>query len=134
MKILVLDDDLNRIRVIASFIGDSGNAITFVNTVQNAVDELNNQDFDIILLDHDLEDFTGTYGGEITGSFLTTWIPTREYLRTTQFIIHSKNTDKAVAMQNTLRNAGFMVSRAPYGSEEFRHVLQQIKYPSVDSE
>lgn len=116
MKILILEDDPNRILTFRrSLIGQN---LTIVETATEAIKELENpeSDFSIIFLDHDL-------GGKIfvseadenTGSEVVRWmISNMETIPTV--VIHSHNEPAALNMQSALKSrySNTAIQRVPF--------------------
>lgn len=120
MKILVLEDDQNRIDTFRTKL--SRHTLVFVETAADAIALIQSETeagtaFDVIFLDHDL-------GGETcidtkntnTGSGVVRWM--LSYQRTLgqpHVIIHSMNTPAAESMQVNLETNGFdFVYRIPF--------------------
>lgn len=107
MRIFILEDDPVRIKHLfrENLIG---HALTIVETVDAAIEQLAQHEFDLIFLDHDL-------GGkqyvdpkdEPTGQDVADWLSQRDD-RTT-VIIHSCNTVGAERMEKTLKRNRFVV-------------------------
>lgn len=113
MKVLFLDDDLNRHRMFKENFGDESNDITYVETSKEAIDQLTYNDFDSIFLDHDL-------GGEIyqeskegTGWEVAKWIGENLTYKPI-IIIHSMNSAGAIRMCHTLADYGFKSVLSPF--------------------
>lgn len=106
MKILFLDDSLNRHKSFAKIFDDEFNEVFYVETASDAIDVLSKIQFDSIFLDHDLG---GTYfapSGDDTGYEVAEWISENiEYKPI--IIIHSMNPVGAVKMKDKLSGCGF---------------------------
>jgi len=102
MKILILEDDHNRIATFRDKLGER-HELTIVETAEDAISKLKSDIFDVIFLDHDL-------GGEVyvstedknTGSEVARWM-SQAKLNQPYVIIHSLNTPAAASMAVTLK-------------------------------
>jgi hypothetical protein len=114
MKRLFLDDNPER---ASSYLKEYPGAV-WVTTSSACIRQLQNS-WDLVSLDHDL-------GGEIyvdsgredcgmeVVRFLEEYKP--EYLKDTQFIVHSFNAVAAVRMIGTLRDLGYKATYIPFGT------------------
>ena len=113
MKMLFLDDDLNRHRVFKDNFGNKFNDITYVETAQEAIDALIYMDYDSIFLDHDLggEYFTPSHqkSGHEVAKYIANNLESKPII-----IIHSLNPAGAIRMYNTLRDGGFNPVLSPF--------------------
>lgn len=114
MRILVLDDDKNRHRTFKSNL--IGYIVHHVYTVDDARAALNEHVFDVLYLDHDLNDhesrsvdYSGGYGGprEMTGLDVARYVSLqceRDPKKTPQLVVvHSFNFAGAKAIADELR-------------------------------
>jgi CheY-like chemotaxis protein len=113
MKVLFLDDDLNRHRMFKESFGDESNDIQYVETSAEAIHQLTYTDWDAIFLDHDL-------GGEIyqeskegTGWEVAKYIAENLTYKPI-IIIHSMNSAGAIRMNHILMDGGFKSVLAPF--------------------
>lgn len=104
MKILILDDDMNRHIIFNRKL--IGHLVTNVTTAKEAIYKLQTESFDIVFLDHDL-------GGEIfvssshenTGYSVAKWLSELKDRQPERIIIHSLNPVGASNMKSILTNA-----------------------------
>jgi hypothetical protein len=114
-RILFLDDDPGRAE---AFLRDHPGA-TWVQTAEQCL-ALMSGSWDEIHLDHDL-------GGEVfvdheredSGMAVVRWLcdQTREHLRATRFIVHTRNPNAACVMQFHLESMGYDVRVIPFGQD-----------------
>jgi CheY-like chemotaxis protein len=100
MKILFLDDDQIRHQVFDSMIlsANSTAQVWHKYNAQETIDSLEAQDFDMILLDHDL-------GEDLTGKIVATWIA-ENLAPGPVIVLHSWNFFGRADMEKSLRAAG----------------------------
>ena len=124
MKIFILEDNGERVnRFLNKYVED---AVTIVNNVEQANIILDNIQFDLIFLDHDL-------GGEMyikhtdvnTGYQVSKHIKNTENKKAT-CIIHSFNPNGGLMMRSELHENDIKVAYAPFLSEEFKHLIGMI--------
>ena len=115
MKILIVDDQNERhygFRLIYYPKHEMRKAFT----VKNAIAELEKSNFDLIHLDHDLQDFEHFNDGrkplEHTGMEICKYLINKQY--TGKVIIHSWNTVAALQMKKMFEDNGINVSYEPY--------------------
>ena len=122
-RILVLDDNPQRLNVFAQWFKDHDVVLT--NCYGDCIQAfLSNERFDLVHLDHDLNDFgnkstmPSMYGGgasELTGAdvawFIAYELP--ESKRPSKVVIHSWNPDGAKAMYDILSSL-ILTIRAPF--------------------
>ncbi|MDH7500329.1 MAG: response regulator [candidate division NC10 bacterium] len=58
-KVLVVDDDVKVLDLIARFLGEAGHRVTLSNSGQQALKELGRDRFDLVISDDDLIDLPG---------------------------------------------------------------------------
>jgi hypothetical protein len=92
--------------------------VAWIATAKAGISTLQENDFDVLLLDHDLggETFVDT-ANENTGSEVVRWMlsPGNVVSAHTLIIIHSLNTPAATEMQRKLTDGGFTnVHRIPF--------------------
>jgi hypothetical protein len=119
-RFLFLDDDNQRHMTFTKRYWD--NERVHVNTFERFCDAINGPKFDVIFLDHDLNDFgensieNGTYGTrELTGydcCVMLAKLPDDK--RPNLVIIHSWNTPGATRMAAYLKDFGFSVVVDPF--------------------
>lgn len=108
VKILILEDDPNRVDIFRATLGDR-HSLAFAETAAAAIAAINSTPFDVIFLDHDLGGQTYVAeSDENTGSEVVRHLA---YAcgggRETPIIIHSMNLPAAQAMQKNLLAAGY---------------------------
>ncbi len=102
-RILIFEDDDERIKWLSQeFIG---NIVHCTDSVKEAIELLCNYDFDLIMLDNDIEEShyenTNAYNG--TGRELADWIAATELNNSPIIVIHSCNTNASQYMFDVLR-------------------------------
>ena len=112
-KVLFMDDRSKRIHAAIEKYADAD--LTIVTNVIECLRFLSNEDWDLVLLDHDLGgkefvDPDDTTCGMQVIRYLekTAWPPEK---RKPIFLIHSSNVFAACAMQNRLQENGYRVER-----------------------
>jgi len=107
MKILVLEDNEERIAQFKKRLDRFGGYVFFCRTAKECIEILKeNADLQLVLLDHDL-------GGEVyvdtahknTGSEVARWMRDNYDMENTQIIIHSLNTVGAEYMRSQIPEA-----------------------------
>lgn len=115
-NILVLDDDTFRLDAFSRWYAET-DKVTLVKSVEEACQQLLNQVFDLVFLDHDLGDVTqDPYPRERTGMDVAIFISNlpREQ-RPGRVIVHSVNVMGAIRMVRELvTNAGVAASPIPF--------------------
>lgn len=113
MKVLFLDDNLERHKEFAKGFGDDSNEIWYVETASDAIEVLNEIKFDSIFLDHDLGGEYFVPSGDGTGYEVAEWLSENlDY--NPIIIIHSMNPSGAVNMKNKLSGCGFKPILYPF--------------------
>jgi CheY-like chemotaxis protein len=121
-SILFLDDDHNRIEQFRQHC----TWCTVVETAQEAIDKLSNEEFNIVFLDHDLggEQMVSS-DREDCGMEVVRWIsenkPTID-----QIIVHTLNIDAGLQMVSRLKGAGYPTDQVPF-LYFFSRVYPQLK-------
>jgi len=109
-KVLILEDDLERMKYFKTSLGPVYVEITHVETAQECIEEMQKNKFDWIFLDHDL-------GGEIfvdtenknTGSEVARWMSDNwDRFTDSEIIIHSYNQPAARIMQGYIPGASYV--------------------------
>ena len=125
MKIFILEDDENRIKVFKrSFIGID---LTMTDLADEAIKRLKTEKYDFIFLDHDL-------GGEVfvdsqnknTGSEVAKHI-THTLNKSTMVIIHSFNPSGAKNMFDIMKSYKMECVIAPFLGKDFNLIIGQIQ-------
>lgn len=125
MRILFLDDDKERHKFVEDFKGP--HELVHVVNLNEAADEMTKEHFDLVFLDHDLNDFSGTNGGEITGNVVAAWM-VRNLKNRPTVCVHSVNFDGAHNIQATFTDAGWKFPpHVPFGTEVFKRVWRILK-------
>ena len=117
MRVLIVEDCTERFQVLASQFPDA--CITFARTASQALQELIHNDFDVIMLDHDLdEDNMGCNGEGIDVAKFSAkeW---HNYKEKPRIIIHSANPPGAANMEAILKSAGFEVEMISFLRMEY---------------
>lgn len=116
MKILIIDDEEQRHYGFAQHY--IGNQICEAYNVDKAIRFLEAKDFDLIHLDHDLQDFEHFIDGrkpvEHTGMEVCSYLIKRGYLG--KVIIHSWNSVASLKMKKMFEDANINVSYEPYAT------------------
>ena len=102
MRILILDDDDSRhTQFKRNFIGY---LLTCVHTSQEAIDHLQNNEYDAVFLDHDLggKVYVDSFGDESTGYTVAKWLSENPSRKPRAIYIHSFNPVGAARMQSIL--------------------------------
>ena len=115
MRILILEDSQERIDVFTDALCFDSHEIIIVETAEDAITYLEKDEFDLLMLDHDL-------GGECyvdtaeknTGSEVVRWLTNSGYRSSPVIIVHSMNEPAARSMEHALAYDGFEVHRIPF--------------------
>ena len=100
MRILILDDDLCRHKAFnKKFIGHD---VKNVETSQETIDALQNENWDCVFLDHDLGGRVYVQSGKNTGYEVAQWLSNHPEKQPERIIIHSFNPVGAKNMQSLL--------------------------------
>lgn len=118
MRVLVLEDSPERHEGFRFYYG--GGDLTIVDNYFDCIQALGKGEYDLVCLDHDLNDFgkrsvgPGMYGDtEYNGADVAWWMAT-QYDRRPVVLVHSWNPPGAKAIAQTLEKAGFKVVVKPY--------------------
>ena len=103
MRILVLDDEENRL--IQFKINLAGHIVVCVKTAAEAIQQLDQNNFNIAFLDHDLGGRVLVPSGPGTGYEVAQWIAAHENKQPDKIFIHSFNEPAAKRMKSLLPNA-----------------------------
>jgi CheY-like chemotaxis protein len=106
MKILVLEDDPQRQRSFKNW-AYQGHDLTIVSTVGEAIKELEQSDFDVVCLDHDLggQTYVQSMGKEETGYLVAVWLANNPDRQPRNIILHSLNPAGRENMKGVLPEA-----------------------------
>lgn len=115
MKVLIVEDSIDRFQVLASQFPDA--ILTFARTAPQAIFELKYNQFDVIMLDHDLDDGNTGCNGE--GIDVAKFLSINLKLPKPRIIIHSANHYGAENMASVLRNANYEVEIFSFLKMEF---------------
>jgi len=96
MKILILDDDIERWDVVTERLKDSVDEIKWVFTAGDCIDLLCNESWDVLFLDHDLGD------DNETGYDVACWLEARPSKQPKKIYIHSLNPMGASRMRQAI--------------------------------
>lgn len=119
MRILFLDDDLMRHKLFREELANRGHIATHVETADRAIQELSNNKFDLVYLDHDLGDktFVPSEGSEPTGYTVALFMAKGS--DRARVVVHSYNPAGAQKIVQHLDDAGFKVDWRPFGPSMF---------------
>lgn len=122
IRIFLLEDSYSRVILFREIFAHPSIYLDQAKTVEEGK-KLFQGDYDLILLDHDLEDahYSEVTEGKVpetfdgTGTEFAKWMAS--YHKPTQgpVVIHSYNPDGAKRMQDILVEAGWYVTRCPFG-------------------
>lgn len=90
MKILVLDDMDTRHEIFKKIVTES-DELTLVKTAAETIEQLKNQTWDMVFLDHDLGGQTFVESGEETGYQVAEWLSQNPDYKPKMIFIHSMN-------------------------------------------
>lgn len=130
MRLLFLDDDQTRIDQFYEW--TRGHDLTVVMNAEDAIFVLSRDEpFDLIFLDHDLEDMHYTPQGyqerpETTGDAVAQWLVANPEKRPKRAIVHSWNPDGAQRMGARLHECGVRVLKCPFGPK-LKECFPQIR-------
>ena len=111
MKILVLDDDEYRHRAFGKFL--AGHYVVYTWNATGALEALKGSKFDMMFLDHDLQDFND--GVESTGMDVVKGIVALPDDKLPgEVIVHSWNVSEAPRMVNSLVERGIKARHEPF--------------------
>ncbi len=129
MKLLFLDDDPNRIHKVKGELGLLYD-LTCVTTVEECITALQDQEFDVISLDHDLGGKVYVKSGPGTGVEVAEFMISVYYCGSPQLVvIHSWNSGGAGNMASRLEDV-FVVVRAMFNTRDY---WQAVKRPLTHS-
>lgn len=124
-NIFILEDTDIRVKYFfnkLSYIPYAHN-IVLCNNADHAKHILRMMKFDILFLDNDLG--IGQGEGINVVDFL---VEERNHNLLSKFVIHSWNIDKALIMEQILKNNNVSVERAEYESDRFIQIVEDVKY------
>ena len=133
-RILFLDDDRRRIAEFRAWMAGHECDLTIVETADECMEQLGRNTYDVVLLDHDL-------GGEIfcdssredCGMEVVRWIKEHGGEHG-GFIVHTHNPVAGAAMYLELKNLGYNVAQATFGSIGFYGSLKKMLGGEVEIE
>lgn len=116
LRILILDDDphpddpdnfskAGQFRIKAFKKKFIGHVVKWVRTAEQAIDELANNDWDVLFLDHDLGGEIYVDSGPGTGYEVAVWLEKNPDRQPPQIFLHSLNSVGRQNMQAALPNA-----------------------------
>lgn len=114
MRILILEDDGARVRNFIELL--HRHTLDITENAYDAIDMLEEKDYDLILLDHDLGEGNGS--GSLVAAFLSRLEDNKATI-----IIHSWNVPASNAMIGYLPNA----RQAPYNTDVFYDLMNNIQ-------
>jgi CheY-like chemotaxis protein len=115
-RALVLEDNYWRMVQFRNLLGSS---TKIVSKAPAAIRELQQQQFDLVCLDHDLGIDSGT------GNDVAVYLAEAKYAG--RVVIHSWNAVASQRMEQTLRDAGVKVERIPFGMFAFFRARKTTK-------
>jgi CheY-like chemotaxis protein len=89
LKILILEDNPDRIKKFKRRL--IGNVVTIVETAQEAIDRLREDEWDLLSLDHDLGGEEMVPSGPGTGWEVAKWLETNPERKPGRILLHSFN-------------------------------------------
>lgn len=113
MRILILEDDSNRATQFIELLHKHD--LDIIENAYEAINLLETNVYDIILLDHDLGEGNGS--GGVVSNFLRTYPSNPNY--NAAILIHSWNTPASMSMLNDLPDAIW----APFNTDDFYDIL-----------
>jgi len=107
MKILVLEDNRERINIFRNNLQTDGVSLTFAITVPACVQALELEEYDYLFLDHDLggKVYVPSDGDEETGWHVAKWLSEHPDRMPPQIFIHSLNENGRKNMMSLLPDA-----------------------------
>ena len=104
MRIFFLDDNHNRYKVFAS--NCIGHTIDYAQTAEQALRMLATNEYDIIFLDHDLneEHYTGDYSLAPTGFTVAKQMREFNHLHGAKVVVHSLNSDGRQNIKSAIKD------------------------------
>lgn len=126
-QVLFLDDDHSRIDAIRARLASVKCDLTVVETADHCIAQLKLQSYDLVMLDHDLGGETYCDSSrEDCGMEVVRWLKGNQGDHKF-FIVHSMNAVAAAAMYLDLRDMGYQVQQASFGSTDFySHVYEVL--------
>jgi CheY-like chemotaxis protein len=120
MIVLIVEDDQMRIGWFKEMYKDD--QLFFAQTVEEAKTLLQNQKFERIFLDHDLQGIPFEDSDkETTGAEVVRFMVEKGLQKQADVVVHSNNPPGAYYMCNTLEGAGYNVKYVP-----FTYLINQI--------
>jgi CheY-like chemotaxis protein len=89
MNILILEDSVERQKLFTKKFGE--HILVMVDSAKSAIEELQSQKWDTVMLDHDLGGEYGVDSGPGTGYEVAKWLSENPQHKPHQIIIHSAN-------------------------------------------
>lgn len=119
MKILFLDDSIERIKVVKDYLGKKPNVLHIAESAPQAISFLKKHSpYDIVMLDHDLHDVNII--GEKTGFAVAQHITTMDKsILPKRIVIHSMNPVGAQRMKTLLNINGIKSELVPFTPRMF---------------
>lgn len=107
MRILFLDD--NRFRHEAMQKNSIGFSVTYVFNADQAIKAMRDSEFDLIMLDHDLDETQENLilEGVQDGRYVVRWMVSSGRHKTTPVVVHSLNLAASEQMRDMLKSSGF---------------------------
>ena len=115
IKVLFLDDDVNRHKAFKQNINIPDSEIKYVYTSKDAIDAINDEKYDVVFLDHDLGGKIYVAETENTGYEVTLHIAKMpKEKRSDNVIIHSFNRSGAIRMYQSISGSVKSVHTIPF--------------------
>jgi CheY-like chemotaxis protein len=111
MKILILEDSEDRIKQFKQRL--IGKEVTFTKDTKECISLLNNQEWDYLFLDHDLDNNFNS-PGEGTGYEVAKYIAEHPSCCPRRILIHTLNNIGASAMMLVLGDSGIRATYIPF--------------------
>jgi CheY-like chemotaxis protein len=106
MRILVLDDDQERLKSFRSSL--IGHVVVTVSTVRDCLCQLQNENWDLVTLDHDLDGQVYVPSGPGTGYEVAEWLRDNPLKKPEKIILHTFNQLGAAKMMEILPEAQYI--------------------------
>jgi len=112
MKILILEDDPERHKLFRRNL--IGHEVVITTTSENCIDFLQSNEYDILMLDHDLGFELYQIPGDKTGYGVVKWIVQHKERCPKQIFVHSLNGPAANMMINLFTDNGIKAQHVPF--------------------
>jgi CheY-like chemotaxis protein len=106
MRVLVLDDDPARLKAFVQSL--IGHTVVTVSFVKDCIENLQNESWDLLFLDHDLSGQAYVPSGPGTGYEVAEWLRDNPDKKPKKIILHTFNQLGAVKMREVLPEAQYV--------------------------